>query len=99
MSLVLVVHEGAYQDLDEDERFIEARRAGYGRKFRDQVDACLAFIQQRPKGYAKRRGDFRYGLVAKLPYRVIYKVDGDVIFVAAVYHGKRREFGWEERRM
>lgn len=76
MSLALVVHEGAYQDMDEAERFIEARRTGYGRKFRDQVDACLVFIQQRPRGHAKSRGDFRYGLVAKFPYRVIYKVDG-----------------------
>jgi toxin ParE1/3/4 len=98
MSYTLIIHHEAYSELDEAERYIEARRTGYGRKFRDQVGECLAFIQERPTGYAKRRGGFRYGIVAKFPYRVICKVDGEMIFVAAVYHGKRKPFGWMDRR-
>ncbi|MBK6776048.1 MAG: type II toxin-antitoxin system RelE/ParE family toxin [Flavobacteriales bacterium] len=98
MSYSLVVHHEAYRELDEAERYIEARRTGYGRKFRDQVDASMRSILERPSGYAKRRGGFRYGLVVKFPYRVIYKVEGDMIFIAAVYHGKRKPFGWKDRR-
>ncbi|MBP7409283.1 MAG: type II toxin-antitoxin system RelE/ParE family toxin [Flavobacteriales bacterium] len=98
MSYSLVVHHAAYQELDEAERYIEARRTGYGRKFRDEVSECLTFIQERPTGYAKRRDGFRYGMVTKFPYRVIYKVEGDVIFIAAVYHGKRKPFGWKDRQ-
>lgn len=98
MSYRLVIHEEAYRELDEAERYIEARRAGYGRKFRSEVDACLRSILEHPTGYAQRRAGFRYGMVARFPYRVIYKVHGNIIFVAAVYHGKRKPYGWMGRR-
>ena len=99
MSFRLVIHEEAYRELDEAERFIEARRSGYGRKFRAEVDACLRFIQERPSGYAQRRGGFRYGSVARFPYRVIYQINEDVIFIAAFYHASRKPEGWSARRM
>ncbi len=97
MSFRLVIHEEAYRELDEAERYIEARRSGFGRKFRAEVDHCLRFIQERPTGYAPRRSGFRYGTVARFPYRVIYRIHEDVIFIAAVYHGKRKPYGWMSR--
>jgi len=99
MSFVLVIHDEAYRELDEAERYIEARRTGYGREFRSEVDACMKFILERPTGYAQRRAGFRYGSVARFPYRVIYRIDEDVIFIAAVYHGKRKPYGWMKRAM
>ena len=99
MSFRLVIHEEAYRELDEAERYIEERRSGYGRKFRTEVDACLRSIQERPTGYAQRRTGFRYGTVARFPYRVIYKVHEDVILIVAVYHGKRKPYGWMQRGM
>lgn len=99
MSYRLVIHEEAYRELDEAERYIEARREGYGLKFREEVAACFRFIAERPTGHALRRAGFRYGIVRRFPYRVIYKVDGEVIFITAIYHGKRKPFGWMERTM
>ena len=98
MSHRLVIHEEAYRELDEAERYIESRRTGYGFKFREEVAACLRFIVDRPTGHAVRRAGFRYGIVRRFPYRVIYKVDGEVIFVAAIYHGKRKPYGWRSRK-
>ena len=66
-------------------------------RFRNEVGNCLDFIQIHPMSYAQRRGGYRYGIVAKFPYRVIYAVHGSTIFVAAVYHGKRRPEGWKAR--
>lgn len=97
MSFRLVIHEEAYRELDEAERYIEARRSGYGLKFRAEVDACLRSILDHPTGYAQRRAGFRYGPVARFPYRVIYRIDEDVILIAAVYHGKRKPYGWMKR--
>jgi toxin ParE1/3/4 len=99
MSHRLVIHEVAFRELDGAKRYVEARRTGYGRKFREEVGACLRFLQDHPTEYAQRRGGFRYGVVAKFPYRVIYKVHGDVIFIAAVYHGKRKPDGWKHRKL
>ncbi|MGV9012561.1 MAG: type II toxin-antitoxin system RelE/ParE family toxin [Flavobacteriales bacterium] len=99
MSLRLVFHEEAFRELDEAERYVEVRRSGYGRMFRAEVGICLQFILENPSGYALRHAGFRYGVVAKFPYRVIYKVHGDAVFIAAVYHGKRKPQGWMDRRM
>lgn len=99
MSYRFVIHEDAYQELAEAERYIEARRKGYGLKFREEVAACIRSIAERPTGLALRRDGFRYGIVRKFPYRGIYKVDGEVVFIAAVYHGKRKPFGWMGRKM
>ena len=98
MSYRLLIHEEAYRELDEAVRYIEARRTGYGIKFREEVVASMRFIIDHPKDHALRRSGFRYGLVRRFPYRVIYKVDGDVIFVAAIYHGKRKPYGWMSRK-
>lgn len=98
MSYTLVLHHEAFAEVNEAERFMELRVVGLGLRFRAEVDACLRFIQSKPFSYAERRGGYRYGIVAKFPYRVIYKVNGNEIFVAAVYHGKRRPSGWTTRR-
>ncbi len=89
MSFRLVIHEEAYRELDEAERYIEARRSGYGRKFRAEVDHCLRFIQERPTGYALRCAGFRYGSVARFSYRVIYRVLGKQVIIYVVADGRR----------
>ena len=99
MSFRLAIHEEAFRELDEAERYIESRRRGYGRIFRAEVESCLRFILERPTGYAERRAGYRYGSVARFPYRVIYRIHGDVVFIAAVYHGKRKPYGWMRRTM
>jgi hypothetical protein len=98
VSYTLVLHHEAFAELNEAERFLELRVAGLGLRFRNEVDACLRYIQSKPLSYAERRGGYRHGIVAKFTYRVIYKVNGNEIFVAAVYHGKRRPYGWAARR-
>lgn len=98
MSFTLVIHEEAFREVDQAERFIEARRTDYGILFRNEVGAALERIRQRPNGFPKRRGEFRYGIVTKFPYRIVFRVKGNEVFVAAVYHGKRREFGWAKRK-
>ena len=95
---MLIIHSEAYAELDEAERYFEDRSPGLGRRFRAAVGTSLAFIKERPFGYAERSSGYRYGIVARFPYRVIYKVNEQVIFIAAVYHGKRRPDGWMERR-
>lgn len=98
MSHTLVFHHEAFAELNEAERFLELRVTGLGLRFRTEVDACLRFIQNKPFSYAERKGGYRYGIVARFPYRVIYRLDGNVIFVAAVYHGRRRPSGWSQRQ-
>jgi hypothetical protein len=83
VSYTLVIHNEAYAELDGAERYFGDRSPGLGRPFRAAVGNSLAFILERPFDYAERSSGFRYGIVARFLYRVIYKVQDHVIFVAA----------------
>ena len=41
--------------------------------------------------------DLRQALVRRFPYRVLYRIVGDVIQVVACYHGHRDPRLWTER--
>ncbi len=99
MSYTLTIHKEAFEELNEAERFLEARSQGLGERFRAEVRTCLEYILIHPLSYAQRRGGYRYAIVAKFPYRVIYALHGTTVFVAAVYHGKRRLESWLARRL
>ena len=43
------------------------------------------------------KGRFRRCLVHRFPYGVIYAVEDDVVYVAAVMHLKRKPGYWESR--
>lgn len=76
----LEIHQAAH--------FYEDCRQGLGQEFLDAVDLAFDQIQQHPRTWRILICRFRRYLLQRFPYGLIYAVEGQTIFVAAVMHLK-----------
>ncbi|MCB9183531.1 MAG: type II toxin-antitoxin system RelE/ParE family toxin [Flavobacteriales bacterium] len=90
MTYRFVVEPSAQQDALEAALYLEGRSPGQGGRFLDELDRCFKYIQDFPHGFQERRGRFRHAMLAVFPYRVVYEVDGDAIFIYQIRHTSRK---------
>lgn len=93
----LVLDPAAFAELREAARFYEESRKGLGRDFLENVEAAFDSIVQHPTLWRKLKGRFRRCLVHRFPYGIIYAVEDDTLYVAAVMHLRREPGYWESR--
>ena len=66
-------------------------------RFYREVLTTLTRIESHPKAWPRLRGAVRKCLVTGFPYKLLYPIEPDRIFVVAVMHAKRRPGYWTER--
>jgi hypothetical protein len=93
--LRIVLDPAAAAELREAAVFYEDCREGLGREFLSGVEDTFEAIVRRPTLWRRLSGRFRRCLVHRFPYGVIYAVEDDVVYVAAVMHLKRKPGYWE----
>ena len=77
--------------------FYEDCRDGLGQEFLDAVESAFEQIQRHPQVWRVLKGRFRRYLLQQFPYGLIYAVEEETIFVAAVMHLKRKPGYWVSR--
>jgi toxin ParE1/3/4 len=99
VSRELRFHRAARQELREAAHWYEARGDGLGAEFVSAVGACLARVSDKPAAFpeVRRAPGIRRALLRRFPYAVVFLVDGDIITVLAVAHGRRRPLYWKAR--
>ncbi len=69
---------------------------GSGVRFLQALNECYDLILTNPHGCQIRKDPFRHAMLGRLKYRVVYKVEGDLVSVVQVRHTSRkpsRKFG------
>jgi plasmid stabilization system protein ParE len=90
-------HRLAAKELIDSALFYDHRRAGLGEEFLTEVDAVLAFIRAHPElGRPGRHGTRSYP-TKRFPFRLVYEVEPDRIWIVAVAHLSRRPGYWARR--
>lgn len=87
----------AQDEIRQAALFYENSREGLGQEFLNAVESAFDHIQHHPTVWRILKGRFRRYLLHRFPYGVIYAVDGQVIYVAAVMHLKRKPGYWVSR--
>jgi plasmid stabilization system protein ParE len=77
--------------------YYEGCQQGLGRRFVNAVEAAVERVRAHPRLYPFIRRPFRRCPVRNFPHGIIYRLDGEQIFVAAVAHGRRRPGYWLDR--
>lgn len=77
--------------------FYEDSQPGLGKAFLAGVEAATEEIVRHPLMWRRIKGRFRRYLIPRFPYGLIYAVQGDTIYVAAVMHLKRKPGYWTSR--
>ncbi len=76
-------------EIKESAEYYEGCRKGPGQAFLIEIESTKKRISQSPLTWRKISGQFRRCLANKFPYAIIYLVEEDEIFIAAVMHLKR----------
>jgi len=89
MTNRVIIRPEAEKDLEETFSWYEDRREGLGYDFLLQVDSGFELLERNP--YISEEGykGSRTLLIRRFPYKIIYLIEKEIIFILAVIHGKR----------
>lgn len=93
----ILLDPAANREIHQAAEFYEDCRKGLGQEFLDAVEVAFDQIQQHPCIWRILKGRFRRYILQRFPYGLIYSVEGQTIFVAAVMHLKRKPSYWIAR--
>ena len=89
----------AEEELAEAAAWYETKRTGLGVELIAAVDRAFEEIAEAPLACGLWRDDrpYRRKVLARFPYVIFFRVEGDAVVIMAVAHAKRRPGYWTQR--
>ena len=87
----------AKQELEDAFCYYEIEHPGLGKKFRQEVQKAMLRISRYPKAWSIESGDIRKCSLHVFPYKLLYSIESDHIFIIALAHLHRKPEYWIER--
>jgi len=81
-------------ELEDAVAFYELEFPGLGIRFKQEVKKAIDKILEYPKAWSVEKGDIRKCLLHKFPYKLLYSIESDHIFIIAVAHQHRKPNYW-----
>ena len=99
MSYSLEIRPDALADIAEAATWYEEREPGLGLDFVRTIREAIGNLRASPLAHRlrNRRRNVRWFLASRFPYRIIYRIQGEVITIIAVLHSARHDRHWKER--
>jgi toxin ParE1/3/4 len=97
VSHAVIIRPEAEADLAEAYDWYEARRAGLGREFLEQVHIAVRSISENPLRHPLLYLNGRRVLLRRFPYKVFFIVENERVEVLGVVHVRRHPRTWERR--
>jgi len=87
----------AKRELDDATYYYEYELQDLGKLFRTEVRKAAKRIAAYPKSWTIEKGEVRKCLLHKFPYKLLYSIEKDHIFIIAVAHQHRKPDYWVDR--
>ena len=84
----------AKQELEDATHYYEIEHEGLGRQFRNEIRKSVNRISEYPKAWSFDKEDVRKCLLHKFPYKILYSIEEDHIFIIAIAHQHRKPEYW-----
>ena len=95
--LEIELHQEADDELKAAALFYESQLAGLGDSFLERISEGFELIRLNPHAAQIMFDAYRRLVIRQFPYSVIYRVEGNRVYVIAVAHWSRRPGYWKER--
>ncbi len=92
-----IFHPEAHDEMIESARVYEGRLEGFGSDLLTAVEVTARRIERFPEAGAIHQASIRKRLVSGFPFTILYEIQSDRIFIAAVMHQHRRPGYWRKR--
>jgi plasmid stabilization system protein ParE len=89
-----IFSEFAKHELDDAINYYEMEFEGLGIRFREDVKKAIMRILEYPEAWSVERGEIRRCLLHTFPYKILYSIEKDHIFIIAVAHQHRKPDYW-----
>jgi len=93
----VIFHPEAHAEMIDQARYYESKSEGLGSDFLAAIEEITQRIGKSPKAGSIDSGSIRKRLVSGFPISVLYEVQPDRIYIAAVMHQHRRPGYWRKR--
>lgn len=99
MSFRLDIRPDALADIETAAEWYEEQQPGLGADFTRTVRHAINTLPENPLIYRlrNRKRNVRWFLPPRFPYRIAYRLRGDLITVFAVIHAARHDREWQRR--
>lgn len=84
-------------ELDDASEYYEFEVPGLGVRFKEEVKRGIRRICEYPGTWAIEKGDVRRYLLHMFPYKILYSIEKDYIYIIAIAHCHRRPDYWIDR--
>jgi plasmid stabilization system protein ParE len=79
----------ARTEFNEAVQYYDQQRQGLGDELRAEIREFLPRLQRAPLTFPVERGDIRRLILARFPYKLLYSVESDHVYVIALAHRRR----------
>ncbi len=87
----------AKRELEDAAHYLGLEFEGLGEIFKSDVRSAAERIARHPVAWPIERGDIRKCLLHKFPYKLLYSIEDDHVFIIAVAHQHRKPDYWIDR--
>jgi plasmid stabilization system protein ParE len=84
-------------ELDDAVAFYELEHSELGINFKEEVKKNIERIKRFPQATSVEQGAIRKSLLHKFPYKVLYSIESDHIFIIAIAHQHRKPDYWVKK--
>ena len=84
-------------ELDDASEFDELEVPGLGTRLREEVKRGIRRICEYPLAWTKETEGVRRYILHNFPYKILYSIEEDYIYIIAIAHGHRRPNYWIDR--
>lgn len=93
----IIFSEYARQELEDAAAYLDPQVPGLGGRFRTEVRLASSRIARHPSAWSVESGEVRKYLLHKFPYKLLYSIETDHLFIIAVAHQHRMPDYWVDR--
>lgn len=93
----MVFSPEAMTEFTDGENYYERQMPALGSRFRADVRDALSRLRKWPLATPIEHGDIRRMMLSRFPYKLLYSVETDHIYILAVAHLHRAPDYWVDR--
>jgi len=95
--MVVIFDRLAKIELDDGKEYYEMEVTGLGERFKQEVERAVNIIRKMPKIGSSESQNIRRYILHKFPYKVLYSIEKDHIYIIAIAHMHREPMYWINR--
>jgi plasmid stabilization system protein ParE len=87
----------AMAEFSDGENYYQRQMPGLGARFRADVRDALSRLRKWPLAAPVERGEIRRLMLSRFPYKLLYSIESEYLYILAVAHLHRAPDYWVER--